>query len=425
MKALSYYAENAAGISRSALNTALEDALSDCQSGLKRVLLIPPDFTRLHSLAGPICNRFYHLLEQNGCHVDVLPALGTHAPVTQVQAAVMFGDIPFRRILVHNWRTDVVKLGVVPANFVREVSEGIMDEDIPVEVNHLLVDGDYDLILSIGQVVPHEVVGMANYSKNIFVGVGGSHMINASHMLGAFYGLERLMGRDHSPVRRVFDYAQEHFLADLPLSYVLTVTSVENNVARLHGLFGGEGRLSFEKAVELSQQKNIFFVEQPLSKAVVYLDPAEFHSTWVGNKSIYRTRMAIADKGELIILAPGVSRFGEDAQMDALIRRYGYCGRENVIRLFHSNADLQANQGAAAHLIHGSADGRFSITYCTSLIGEQDIRQVGYDWADYQSVARRYSPSTLHEGYNLLPDGERIYYIGNPAVGLWAERRRF
>lgn len=153
-----------------------------------------------------------------------MPALGTHLPMSDAELTSMYGDIPKDRFFVHNWRTEVVQVGTVPGQFVKEVSEGLMDEDIPVMVNRRLLE-DYDLILSIGQVVPHEVVGMANHSKNIFVGCGGAQMINASHILGAFYGMERIMGKDFSPVRKVFDYAQEHFLSHLPLHYIMTVTT--------------------------------------------------------------------------------------------------------------------------------------------------------------------------------------------------------
>lgn len=262
------------------------------KSALKKVLLIPPDFTRFHSGAGKITAHLYDVLK-DACRVDILPALGTHVAMTPEELRAMFGPgIPQDRFLVHNWRTDVVKLGEVPADFVREVSEGLVTDAIPVEVNRLLLDASYDLIVSIGQVVPHEVVGMANYGKNIFVGCGGSAMIHASHMLGAFYGMERIMGRDFSPVRKVFDYAQAHFLAQIPLCYVLTVTTAPEGQVRMHGLFIGRERSCFEKAVALSQQKNLTFVDKPIRKVVVLLDGQEFKSTWLGNKAVYRTRMA-------------------------------------------------------------------------------------------------------------------------------------
>lgn len=384
----------------------------------KKVLLLPPDYTRMYSGAGKITAYYYEMLKDTA-EVDVMPALGTHVPMTKEECDIFFlGKVPFEKILVHNWRTDVMKIGEVPASFVREVSEGLVDQTIEVEVNRRIMDPSYDLIISAGQVVPHEVVGMANYSKNIFVGCGGSSMINSSHMLGAFYGMERIMGKDFSPVRRVFDYAQENFLAKVPLMYVLTVTTNSGDETNLHGIYIGNQRELFEMAVEQSQEKNLNHMEKPLKKVVVYLDPREFKSTWLGNKAVYRTRMAIADGGELIILAPGVKMFGEDAENDRLIRKYGYVGRERVLELVKENEDLQENMSVAAHLIHGSSDGRFSITYCTELLNEEEVKGAAFKYIPYAEAAKKYDPAVLTDGFHTI-DGEEIFYISNPALGLW------
>lgn len=424
MNEFSIVEKDAGGITDAELAAAVERSIADCIGALKKVLLVVPDYTRYHSNAGAIASLYYHLLKDTA-RVDLLEALGTHVPMTEAECSHMYAGIPFERFIPHNWRTDVVKLGQVPGSFVAQVSEGLVDTPIDVEVNRLVTGGGYDLVLSIGQVVPHEVVGMANQSKNIFVGCGGASMINSSHMLGAFYGMERMMGRDATPVRRVFDYAQEHFLAGVPLSYVLTVTTAPEGSIRTHGLYIGRARKWFEAAVAQAQKTNLTFVDTPLKKVVVYLDEGEFKSCWLGNKSIYRTRMAIADGGELIVLAPGAAAFGEDAEIDRLIRKYGYCGRENIIRLTAENEDLQNNMSAAAHLIHGSSDGRFSITYCTRHLTRKEVEGAHFGWMDYDEAAAMYDPATLRDGPNTLPNGEEIYYISNPALGLWADKSKF
>ncbi len=422
MKAF-YYDRNDAGLTREELREALIRSLEG--RTLKKVLLIPPDFTRLHSNAGLITNIYYHTLRERGCEVDILPALGTHLPVTQEEAAVMFGDIPYEKFLVHNWRTDVTQLGQIPSEFLQEATEGIWNEPISVEVNRKVMDPSYDLIISIGQVVPHEVVGMANHSKNLLVGVGGSELINKSHLIGAVYGLERMMGKDHTPVRKLFDYAMERFLAERPILFVLTVCTAPQGIIRTHGLFIGEGREPLEAAIELSQKKNIIFLPHGIRKCVVYLDPREFKSTWLGNKAVYRTRMAIADGGELIILAPGVRQFGEDKKVDSLIRKYGYRGRIEILEALRRNKDLQENMGAAAHLIHGSSDGRFQITYAVREISQEEICEVGYQSANYDLMARRYPPEKLQPGFQITPEGDEIFYIPNPALGLWINKEVF
>ena len=393
----------------------------------KKVLIIPPDFTRYFSKAGYLTNVCYHYYADRGAIVDILPALGTHVPVTEAEAKEMFGDVPYERFIVHNWRTDVIKLGEVPGEYLNKITDGLWNDPIDVEVNKRVMDDSYDLILSPGQVVPHEVIGMANHSKNLFVGVGGSDMINKSHMVGAVYGMERMMGKDHTPVREVFDYALTHYLKDRPILFLLTVTTAPGGDIRVHGLFAGRERDALESAIALAQQKNIDFVEHGIKKCVVYLDPKEFKSTWLGNKAIYRTRMAVADDGDLIVLAPGVERFGEDAAVDKLIRKYGYCGRKKVLELFNApeNGDLRANMGAAAHLIHGSSDGRFRITYAVKDISKEEIAKVHFLPADYDELAARYDPKKLSYGYNTLPDGEEIFFIPNPALGLWINREKF
>ncbi|SFP62077.1 protein of unknown function [Oscillibacter sp. PC13] len=421
---LFFKTEREDGLTAEELRTAVKHSLEG--RTLHRVLLIPPDFTRFYSNAGFLTNTYYHLLRERGCQVDVLPALGTHVPVSREEAAAMFGDIPYESFQIHNWRTDVVSLGEVPGTFLEQATGGLWRDPIRVEIDRRVLDPAYDLILSIGQVVPHEVIGMANHSKNLFVGVGGSDMINKSHMVGAVYGMERMMGRDHSPVRQMFDYAMEKYLQDRPIVFVLTVCTAPEGQTRTHGLFIGDTRRVLEEAIHLSQKKNMFFLEEPIQTCVVYLDPKEFKSTWLGNKAVYRTRMAMADGGNLVILAPGVERFGEDLQVDRLIRKYGYRGRLSVLEQFRrpENQDLRDNMGAAAHLIHGSSDGRFTITYAVKQIKRSEVESVGFNSADYDTLAAKYDPQKLQYGWNQI-DGKRIFFIPNPALGLWSSRDRF
>ncbi|HBQ64335.1 MAG TPA: D-mannonate epimerase [Clostridiales bacterium] len=420
------------GLTDNEILPVLDELLAGHASRLGRApvkcLLLPPDMTRMHSYAGNITGMLYTSLKKihAACQVDILPALGTHEAMSEQEIRAFFGaEIPLECFKVHNWRTDVVKLGQVPAEYVREISEGLVDEAIDVEVNRRLLDPSYDLILSIGQVVPHEVVGMANYSKNIFVGCGGSSMINRTHMLGAFYGMERIMGRDGTPVRKVFDYAEQHFIPNLPLDYVLTVTTQAEGIIRVHGLYAGRSRSLFEQAVALSQQKNLTFLDRPMQKVVVYLDEREFKSTWLGNKSVYRTRMAIADGGELIVLAPGVRKFGEDDINDRLIRKYGYVGRKKVLELVKENEDLKGNLSVAAHLIHGSSDDRFRITYCPGGLTREETEGAAFGYMPLSEALSLYDPNKLKDGWNTLADGTEIFYVSNPALGLWALREKF
>lgn len=394
----------------------------------QKVLVIPPDYTRLPSRSGELTEYSWEYFGDK--LTDILPALGTHTPMTEDQISHMFGQTPHDLFRVHDWRNDVITLGTVPAEFVKKVSGGVCDFTWPAQVNRLLVEGGYDLILSIGQVVPHEVVGMANYNKNIFVGTGGTEAIHKSHYIGAAYGMEKMMGHADTPVRRIFNYASENFSNHLPIVYVQTVVGLNTKgELQTYGLFIGDDFSVFDKAAKLSLQVNFEMLDKPLSKVVVWLDPSEFKSTWLGNKSVYRTRMALADGGELIVLAPALIEFGEDEQIDNLIRKYGYFGTPHTLKLVQDNEDLQNNLAAAAHLIHGSSEDRFSITYCPGNgeenLSQQEIESVGFKYADFDEMTARYNPVALKEGYNTMPDGEEIFYISNPALGLWAFKDRF
>jgi nickel-dependent lactate racemase len=419
------------GVNDNIITPQKRDALAQTLKAIgktpRKVLVLPPDHTRLNSGAGELTDLLYELLSGNA-EVDIMPTLGTHTPMTERQLRMMFGSrIPLDRFKVHDWRKGIRHVGDIPGSKIREWSGGLVDYDVRVEVSQRLFAG-YDLILSVGQLVPHEVVGIANYTKNILTGAGGADTINKSHFLGAAYGMERMMGRIDTPVRRLFNYAAETFLSGLPIVYVLTVMEKDNtgNGMIMRGLYVGDDVETFTTGARLSQRVNLDLLDNPLPKVLVYLDPHEFKSTWLGNKAIYRTRMAMADGGELIILAPGLREFGEDAEIDRLIRKYGYRGTPATLAAVKTNPELQENLSAAAHFIHGSSEGRFKITYCPGRdLSADQIRSVGFEAGNLDAIVKRYQPDALKDGFNRLPNGEEIFYVSNPALGLWALRSQF
>ncbi|MDR2111309.1 MAG: lactate racemase domain-containing protein [Spirochaetaceae bacterium] len=414
------------------------------------VLILPPDGTRQHSRAGMLTDIACRELEGSGKTASlfggagsgwslgaVMPALGTHTPMTSAEIRDMFPQTPPDKFLSHDWRRDVVELGRIEADWVAGISSGAVAYDWPVQVNRRIRDGGFSLVISIGQVAPHEVVGMANHDKNIFVGIGGKEAIDKSHFLGAAYGMERIIGRVDTPVRALFDEGRRRFGNQLPpVLWVLTVVSLRNDTeaaaagkARgspaVRGLFVGFGRDCFERAAALAQEVNVDIPDERIQKAVVYLDPGEYRSTWLGNKAIYRTRMALEDQGELLILAPGLQRFGEDPALDRIIRKHGYRPGAVIKDRISRDEGLAGNLSAAAHLIHGSAEGRFTVRYCPGPgLSRAEIESVGYEWGNYSEAAARYDVQTLRFGWNTLPDGERIFFIVNPALGLWIDGRR-
>jgi nickel-dependent lactate racemase len=415
-------AEHPLGAARTA---RVLDELSSGLGSPRRVLLLPPDATRAHSGAGELTAELYRRLSPSA-EVRVLPALGTHEAMSVAELSSLFPGVPHDRFLVHDFRTTVSTLGEVPGSFVRHVSEGRVDYSVPCQVNRDLASGAWDRIISIGQLVPHEVVGIANHAKNVFVGTGGKESIDRSHFLGAVCGMESMMGRAHTPVRDVLNYMSSAFAAALPITYLCTVRKKDaRGHIQTHGLYAGDDEGCFLSGAPLVQRLNLDLLDVPLERVVVYLDPHEFRTTWLGNKAIYRTRMAIADGGELIVLGPGVRRFGEDPGIDRLIRRHGYRGTEHTLEQVERDPELGDSLSAAAHLIHGSSEGRFRVRWAAGGLTPEEVESVGYEWADVGQLLRRYAPQSLRDGKNRLPSGEEIFFVSNPGLGLWALSSNF
>jgi nickel-dependent lactate racemase len=414
---------------------ALSKAIADTNDS-GPVIILPPDITRFHSRAGYLTGIAAH--ELSGRLGAVLPALGTHMAMTAAEIDRMFPGVPKNKFLVHDWRNDVVTLGRIEEAWLEKATEGKIKYDWPVQVNKLLLEGGFSIAISLGQVVPHEVIGMANHTKNIFVGTGGKEAIDKSHFMGASYGMERMMGRIDTPVRALFDEGFKRFGNQLPpILFALTVvgprsdseaagTGKPRGSLAVRGIYIGFGRECFTEAATLAQQVNVDILDEPIKKAVVYLEPEEFRTTWLGNKAVYRTRMAMADGGELLILAPGLERFGEDMGVDKLIRKFGYRPSKVILEKLEKENEIAENLSVAAHLIHGSSEERFTVRYCPGPgVSHAEIESVGYEWGSLDEAAARYDVKKLPMGWNTMPDGERIFFVPNPALGLWAEKRRF
>ena len=397
----------------------LSEARTRLARELKRVLLLPPDLTRAHSGAGRITELLYNALPD--AHVEVIPTLGQHIPHTPEENRWMFGSIPEERIFAHDWRNGCTRVATIPASIVAETTEGVADWEIPVDLNSKLMDEQWDLIINIGHVVPHEVLGFANHNKNYYIGLGGKDTICASHIAAAVYGIENNLGCLVTPLRACYNWSEAHHLAELPDVYLQIVMHRDEAGALVtSGIFVGDDLETYLDAARLSRAQNITTFEKPVKKIVAVMQPDEFRSTWVGNKAVYRTRMAIADGGELLIIAPGIERFGEQPEVDALIRKYGYSGTERVLRLYRTEPDMQEIPHGVAHLIHGSSEGRFTIRYAPGHLSRAEIEQVGYEYADVTEMLKRYDPAVMKEGWNTMPDGEEVFYIGTPSAGLWA-----
>ncbi|HLS24499.1 MAG TPA: lactate racemase domain-containing protein [Beutenbergiaceae bacterium] len=394
-------------------------------TNLRRVLLLPPDITRAHSGVGWITEHLYHLLTDAGADVHLIPTLGQHVPHTPEDNTFMYGSVPHDRIHVHDWKNGVTHVGTVPADVVADYTGGAVDWEMPIDLNTMTVTGEWDLIINVGHVVPHEVLGFANHNKNYFIGLGGKRTLGASHMASAVYGIENNLGNLLTPVRQCFNYAEEHFLSHLPDVYLQVVMDYDEDGTLKHtGVYVGDGLDTYLAAARASTEQNIIPFDEPVDKIVAVMQADEFRATWVANKAVYRTRMAMADGGELLVIAPGVERFGEQPEVDALIRKYGYLSKDEVLAHYAVEADMQEIPHGTAHLVHGSAEGRFRITYAPGDLTREEIESVGYQYMDVDEALRRYDPGVMTDGWNTMPDGERVFFISTPSAGLWSTQER-
>jgi nickel-dependent lactate racemase len=390
----------------------------------KRVLLLPPDLTRAHAGVGWITETIYKLLPAT-CDTHVIPTLGQHVPHTEAENKWMFGSIPHSRIHPHDWRNGVTRVGTIPGSLVKEKSAGAADWDIPVDLNTMTVTEKWDLIINIGHVVPHEVLGFANHNKNYFIGLGGKDTICASHLAAATYGIENNLGKLITPLRACYNWAEDQFLGNLPDVYFQVVMQRDPQNKLVHsGIYVGDDLETYLMAARRSRIQNVTVFDKPLKKVVAVMQADEFRRTWVANKAVYRTRMAIADGGELLIIAPGVSAFGEQPEVDAFIRKYGYQPTAKVMALYKQNRDMQDLAHATAHLMHGTSEGRFTITYAPAALTEAEIRQVYYNYMPLHAALARYNPAKMKEGFNTMPDGEEVFFISTPSAGLWSTKAK-
>ena len=401
------------------------DQMLEKLGNLSRVLILPPDFTRYHSYAGEITCMLYQKLKGSS-YMEIMPTLGTHLPMSVVELDMMYPGIPHEVFKRHDWKNDIVKIGTISSEVIKELTDGLVDFPLQCEINKTLVEGKWDQIISVGQLVPHELIGIANFNKNIFIGAGGKDIINKTHFIGALYGTEKMMGHISSPVRKVLNYMSNNFTNHLPVSYILTVRGVnDSNQIVTRGIYAGNDEECYLRGAGLCQEVNIKLLKKEYKKVIAYLDPEEFKSTWVGTKAICRTRMAIANGGELIILCPGINTFGEDPLNDLIIRKYGYKDIASLLKAINENTDLADNLAVAAALIICSPEKRFKVVYAAKEISQKEIESVFCNYADYNKIAKIYNPSELKEGENTMPDGEEIFFVSKPAQGLWAEAGRF
>jgi lactate racemase len=395
-------------LSPAELRAIVEQALLTVGPGA-RVLAIVPDKTRddntdlLFPFAADI------LAARGAEKFDALVAQGTHMPMTEEEKRAKLGlgagaSLPLLgQIFDHQWNRpeELVDLGELSAERVGELTGGLINEAVRVNLNRLLAPGVYDTVLIFGATVPHEVAGFAGGAKYFFPGVAGPNLTHATHWLGALASIENIIGRVETPTRHMIEAA-----ADLVPARVISINSVvtrtEDERLRTHALFCGDFRQAFRRAADVSRQVHIKYTGRKYQRVVALLDE-HYDELWVGGKASYKLGGIIEEGGELVIYAPHLRAISETHGL--LIEKYGYAPIDRVREMVALSTELRSNLAVAAHLAHvsyaGSRDAtgrvvpRYNITMASAL-DEATCRRVNLGFLDHRDFRR--------EDYDSDPD---------------------
>lgn len=374
------------------LSNIIEEALHVIQSG-ERVLAIIPDKTRddnTHDLF-PVANEF--LTKRGVASFDALVAQGTHPPMSAVQKRSKIGNANFRGSLFdHRWDDpdELITLGELSGEVVQELTNGLIDNTVPVSINKLLAPGIYDTVLVFGATVPHEVAGFAGGAKYFFPGVAGPELTHTTHWLGALAGIENIIGQVETPTRRLIEAA-----ADLIPARIISLNTVGSRIDGAlvtYALFTGDIKEAFRRAAAVSRQVHIRYTGRKYKRVIALLDP-HYDELWVGGKASYKLGAIIEEGGELIIYAPHLTKLSETH--GELIEKYGYAPLESVRDMLGVSQELRENLCIAAHLAHvayagrldqhGKVVPRYRITMATGL-DEETCRRVNLGYLDYRTL---------------------------------------
>ena len=387
-------------LSPAELRAIVEQALLTVGPGA-RVLAIVPDKTRDDNtdVLFPAASEI--LAARGAEQFDALVAQGTHMPMTEAEkrAKVGLGEgaaLPLLgQIFDHQWNRpeELVDLGELSAERVNELTGGLINESVKVNLNRLLAPGVYDTVLIFGATVPHEVAGFAGGAKYFFPGVAGPNLTHATHWLGALASIENIIGRVETPTRHMIEAA-----ADLVPARVISINSVvtrgDDERLRTHALFCGDFREAFRRAAEVSRQVHIKYTGRKYKRVVALLDE-HYDELWVGGKASYKLGGIIEEGGELVIYAPHLRTISETHGL--LIEKYGYAPIDRVREMVALSTELRSNLAVAAHLAHVSYAGsrdesgkvipRYKITMASAL-DEATCRRVNLGFMDHREFRR-------------------------------------
>ena len=392
-------------LSSEELRAIVEQSLA-CIGPGARVLAIIPDKTRDDNTDTLFPAAAEILAAKSVAQFDALVAQGTHMPMSDGEKRAKIGlregdSAPaLGQIYDHRWNSpeELVTIGELSAARVSELTGGLINDAIKVNLNRLLAPGTYDTVLIFGATAPHEVAGFAGGAKYFFPGVAGPDLTHATHWLGALASIERVIGRVETPTRHMIEAAADFIPAHI-ISLNSVVTRTDEERLRTHALFCGDFREAFRRAAVVSRHVHIKYTGRKYKRVVALLDE-HYDELWVGGKASYKLGSVIEEGGELIIYAPHLRAISETHGL--LIEKYGYAPLDRVREMVALSTELQANLAVAAHLAHVSYAGqrdesgrvvpRYRITLASAL-DEATCRRVRLGFMDYRQFRREdYDP---------------------------------
>ena len=386
----------------------------------KKILLIVPDSTRTAPV-GLLFKTIYNQIGKSAEALDVMIALGTHPPmsekeicerleISEEQRQTQYKSVKFHN---HEWNNpDALReIGVIPASDISNLSDGRFEMDLPVKINQRLFD--YDQLIIVGPVFPHEVVGFSGGNKYLFPGVSGPELLNFFHWLGAVISNPKINGHKWTSVRKVVDRAGG--MVNVEKRCFAMVVRPDKSLA---GLFFGTPESAWEAAVDLSDKTHIIYKDQPFH-TILSCAPPMYDDVWVGGKCMYKLEPVLADGGELIIYGPHINSISHTH--DAGLTEIGYHCSAWLLENWSKYKDYP--WGLLAHSSHVKGIGkvidgvekpRANVTLATG-IPPEICNQINLGYRDHNSINIEDYANREEEGILLVRKaGEMLYRLEDP-----------
>jgi nickel-dependent lactate racemase len=403
-------------LSETEIKNTVQEAITSLSVEGKRVLMIIPDGTR--TMPMPLMfSLFDQFLGTRTSRLDFLIALGTHPPMTDQQLSrlvgrsVMNGQVGQYHIFNHKWNEpeQFRFIGTIPEHEIDEITGGLLNQDVPVELNRIIFD--YDQLIICGPVFPHEVVGFSGGNKYFFPGIAGPEIINFTHWLGALMTNYKIIGSGYTPVRAVIDKAAAFI--DRPVAcFCLVVTH-----AGVAGIYFGSAQEAWQAASALSAKKHIVYVEKPF-KRVLSIMPEMYDDLWTAAKGMYKMEPAVDDGGEIVIYAPHITEvsYTHGKQIDQV----GYHCRDYFVKQWEKFRDFPGS--VLAHSTHVKGMGqydpktgiekpRIQVTLATGIPASR-CRTINLGYLDPGTINLKEWENREEEGILIVPRaGEMLYKV--------------